>query len=96
MIQPVVQRRGDRHNPRRSPPAALALRPVGRRTQAMISGAKGWRWPHDPQRSGLAARSAVAAVTVSVTPHLAQRMGHEWGNGSSVPMGHRATWNAEK
>ena len=27
-------------------------------------GAKGWRWPHDPQRSGLAARSAVAAVTM--------------------------------
>ena len=27
----------------------------------MVSGAKGWRWPHDPHRSGLAARSAVAA-----------------------------------
>ena len=45
---------------------ALALRPVGRRAQAMISGAKGWRWPHDPQRGGFAARSAVAAMTVPV------------------------------
>ena len=27
-----------------------------RRARAMTSGAKGWRWPHDPQRSGLAAR----------------------------------------
>jgi hypothetical protein len=64
-IQPVVQRRVDRHSlvARR----ALALRPVGRRAQAMSSGAKGWRRPHDPQRSGLAARSAVAAMTAGVT-----------------------------
>ena len=40
--------------------------------------------PHDRQRSGLAARSAVAAVTVPVWPHLAQRTGHEWGNGSNM------------
>jgi hypothetical protein len=35
---------------------AFALRPVGRRgTRTIVSGAIGWRWPHDPQRSGLAA-----------------------------------------
>jgi hypothetical protein len=28
--------------------------------------------------------SAVAAVTVPVWPHLAQRTGHEWANGSSM------------
>ena len=59
IIQPVVQRRVDRRSPRR-------LRPVGRRAQAMISGAKGWRLPHDPQRGGFAARSAIAAMTVPV------------------------------
>ena len=36
---------------------------------ADLSGANGWRWPHDPQRSGLAARSTVAAVTVPVWSH---------------------------
>ena len=41
----------------------LALRPVGRRrARAIVSGANGWRWPHDPQRSGLAARSAEVTV----------------------------------
>jgi hypothetical protein len=48
----------------------------------MVSGAKGWRWPHDPQRSGLA---AIAAVAVPVWPHLQQQTGQEWGNGSSMP-----------
>jgi hypothetical protein len=49
--------------------SAPALRPFGRRrARTMVSGPKGWRWPHDPQRSGLAARSAVATVTVPVWP----------------------------
>jgi hypothetical protein len=41
---------------------ALALRPVGR-ARAMASGAKGWRWPHDPHRSGLAARQWWSVAT---------------------------------
>ena len=64
IIQPVVQRRSVAAALVARPPA-LALRPVGRRRAGtMVSSANGWRWPHDPQRSGLAARSAVAVVTV--------------------------------
>ena len=39
----------------------------------MVSGAESWRWLHDPYRSGLAARSAVAAVTVPVWDTLQRR-----------------------
>jgi hypothetical protein len=81
IIEPVVQRRVSRRNPGVSPPfdwrSALALRPLARRARTMVSGAKGGRWPHDPQRSGLAPRSTVAAITVPVWPHLAQRTAHE-------------------
>ena len=81
IIEPVVQRRVGRRNPGVSPPfdwrSALALRPLARRARTMVSGAKGGRWPHDPQRSGLAPRSTVAAITVPVWPHLAQRTAHE-------------------
>jgi ATP-dependent DNA ligase len=46
---------------------------------AVVSGAKSWRWPLEPQRTGLAARSTVAAVTVPVWPRLAQRTANDCG-----------------
>jgi hypothetical protein len=50
----------------------------------MVSGANGWRWPHDPQRSCFVARSAVAALMVPVWPHRMQRTGQELGSGSNI------------
>lgn len=72
--------------------SSLALRPFGRRGARMIvSGAKGCRWPHDPQRNDFAARSAVAAVTLPVWPHLAQRTGQLFGSGDSMAVTLRLT-----
>jgi hypothetical protein len=53
----------------------------------MTSGANGWRWPHDPQRSGLrreiGGRSGHGAGMAALgRSGLAQ----EWGSGSSMPM----------
>ena len=61
IIEPVVQRRVGRRNPgvSLSFSTGVLLSPwrscsARCRARTMVSGAKGGRWPHDPQRSGLA------------------------------------------
>ena len=65
-----------------SPLVKLRNSALGRRPAAQGSNPRRFR---DTLPAGGRA-PAVAEGTVPVWPHLAQRTGHEWANGSSMPM----------